>query len=141
MVKPFANGLRWKMVEMVRNGPSRRQTADRFQVSVSCVVKLMQRVEATGDLAPARFDGFESSPLATREADIRSWVTDGALGHHPCRVASEARGRRHDFEPGRDRAVSATARPDAKKSPRSPLNALATTSLKRGASGSSGRPT
>jgi transposase len=76
MAKPFANDLRWKMVETVRRDLSRRQTAERFQVSVSCVVKLMQRVEATGDVAPARFGGFESSPLATREADIRSWVAE-----------------------------------------------------------------
>ena len=76
MAKPFANDLRWKMVETVRRDLSRRQTAERFQVSVSCVVKLMQRVEATGDLAPARFGGFESSPLATREAEIRSWVAE-----------------------------------------------------------------
>jgi transposase len=36
----------------------------------------MQRVDATGDVAPARFGGFKTSPLATREADIRSWVAE-----------------------------------------------------------------
>lgn len=78
MAKPFSNDLRWKLVESVRSGLSRRRTAERFHVSVSCVVKLMQRFDATGDVAPAQFGGFRTSPLVAREADIRAWIAEGS---------------------------------------------------------------
>jgi transposase len=111
MAKPFSNDLRWKMVESVRCGLSRRKTSERFQVSVSCVIKLMQRIEATGDVASARFGGFKSSPRATREADIRSWVRARSDI-----TPAELQAKLDDAgTTGRDRAVPATARPDAKK--------------------------
>ncbi len=76
MAKPFSNDLRWKMVDSVLGGLSRRRTAERFGVSISCVIKLMQRFDATGDVAPAQFGGFKTSPLSEREADIRAWIAD-----------------------------------------------------------------
>jgi len=140
MARPFSNDLRWKLVETVREGLSRRQTADRLQVSVSCVGKRMQRVEATGDVAPAGFGGFESSPLATREADIRSRVTERSDI-----TLAELRAKLE--EAGTTSSLAAIARClqrlglTRQKSPRSPLNATPTTSPKRGANGWSGRPT
>lgn len=77
MARPFSKDLRWKkMVETVRNGLSRRQTAQLLKVSFSCVVKMMQRVDATGDVAPASFGGFKTSPLAQHEAHICSWIDE-----------------------------------------------------------------
>ena len=78
MAKPYSNDLRRKMVASVQSGVSRRRTAELFHVSVSCVIKLMQRSEATGDVAPARFGGFKVSPLAGREADICKWIGGNA---------------------------------------------------------------
>ena len=43
---------------------------------MSCVIKLMQRVDATGDVAPAKFGGFRQSPLVEHEADIRGWIKE-----------------------------------------------------------------
>ena len=76
MARPYSNDLRQRMVESVRSGVSRRKTADLFQVSVSCVIKLMQRVDETGDVRPARFGGFKTSPLARHEHDIRAWIRE-----------------------------------------------------------------
>ncbi len=47
-----------------------------FKVSISCVIKLMQQVDATDDVAPARFDGFKASPLVQREADMGAWIEE-----------------------------------------------------------------
>jgi transposase len=140
MAKPFSNDLRWKMVETVRSGLSRRQTAELFKVSISCVIKLMQRVDATGDVAPARFGGFKTSPLATREADIRSWVAERSDI-----TLAELQAKLEDA--GTTSSLAAIGRClqrlglTRKKRPRSPPNALARTSRKRGANGGSGKPT
>lgn len=74
MPSPYSNDLRQRMVDAVKGGLSRRKTAERFQVSVSCVIKLMQRVEATGDVRPARYGGFKISPLASVEKELRAWI-------------------------------------------------------------------
>ncbi len=76
MARPFLNDLAWKMVETVRSGLSRRQTAEFFKVSISYVIKLMQQVDATDDVAPARFGGFKALPFAQREADMGAWIEE-----------------------------------------------------------------
>ena len=76
MAKPYSNELRQRMVGTVRSGVSRRRTAEIFQVSISCVIKLMQRFEATGGVAPAQFGGFKTSPLTRHENDIRAWIAE-----------------------------------------------------------------
>jgi len=40
------------------------------------VIKLLQRVRATGDVSPAQFGGYKVSPLAAHEADLRRWVAE-----------------------------------------------------------------
>lgn len=76
MPRPYSNDLRRKIVETVKSGTSCRQTAGQFKVSVSFVIKLLQRVRATGDVSPARFGGYKVSPLAGHEADLRRWVAE-----------------------------------------------------------------
>ena len=74
MPRPYSNDLRRKIVERVEKGVSCRQAAEMFDVSVSFVIKLMQRVRATGDVSPAQFGGFKTSPLLTHEQDVRGWI-------------------------------------------------------------------
>ena len=76
MPRPYSNDLRRKIALTVETGRSCRQTAELFKVSVSFVIKLMQRVQATGDVSPARFGGYKVSPLAAHEADLRRWVAE-----------------------------------------------------------------
>jgi transposase len=54
MGKSHSLDLRKRIVSRVRGGHSRREAARHFEVSESCAVKLMQRVETTGSPAPAR---------------------------------------------------------------------------------------
>jgi len=76
MPRPYSNDLRRKVVLTVEAGRSCRQTAGLFKVSVSFVIKLMQRVQATGEVSPAQFGGYKTSPLKTHEADLRRWVAE-----------------------------------------------------------------
>jgi transposase len=52
MTRPYSIELRARMVRAVEAGASRRATAARFGVSPSCVIKLVQRWQRAGTLAP-----------------------------------------------------------------------------------------
>ncbi len=54
MGKSFSADLRDRISGHVLAGHSRRDAARRFGVSVSCAIKLVQRVARTGSAAPAR---------------------------------------------------------------------------------------
>jgi len=54
MGKSYSLDLRERIVAKVRNGASRREAARQFGVSDSCAVKLLQHVDRTGMMAPAR---------------------------------------------------------------------------------------
>ena len=67
MAKPYSQDLRERMMWAVLSGQSRRM----FDVSASCVVKLMQRVDATGDCQPRKFGGHKRYALAEHEDKVR----------------------------------------------------------------------
>ena len=73
MGRPYSEGLRSRIVATVQGGLSRNATAKLFAVSVSCVVKLMQRFQRTGTLAPAP-RGRKPYTLAAHEAVVRELV-------------------------------------------------------------------
>jgi transposase len=50
MARPYSVGLRARVVRTVEGGASRRATAAKCEVSVSFVVKLMQRWSSWGTL-------------------------------------------------------------------------------------------
>jgi len=54
MGKAYSSDLRDRISRHVSAGHSRREAARRFGVSVSCAIKLVQRVAKTGTVAPAR---------------------------------------------------------------------------------------
>jgi transposase len=56
--------LRARIVRAVEAGLSRRAAAAKFEVSVSCVVKLMQRWRGRGTLEPERIGGRKRATLA-----------------------------------------------------------------------------
>jgi transposase len=47
-----------------------------FEVSASCVIKLMHRYEATGDYAPGKFGGHKRSALIGFEDKVRGLVSE-----------------------------------------------------------------
>jgi transposase len=66
MARPYSVDLRGRVVRAVENGASRRATAAKFEVSISFVVKLMQRWRRCGTVQPDRIGGAKRSALAAR---------------------------------------------------------------------------
>jgi transposase len=69
MTKPLSNDLRERVVAAVAEGNSRRETAERFGVAPSTVVKWMRRWRETGSVAPARQGGDRRSQRIETHAD------------------------------------------------------------------------
>lgn len=76
MAKPYSHDLRERMVRAVLAGKSRREAARIFDVSPSCVIKLVQRYEATGDCRPAKFGGHKRHALSDHEDKVRALVAE-----------------------------------------------------------------
>ena len=74
MAKPYSDVLRERVVRAVEGGSSRHEAAGQFEVSVSFVVKLMQRFYATGSCKPGDFGGHGQPKLAEHEAVVRELV-------------------------------------------------------------------
>ena len=74
MAKPYSDDLRERVVRAVVQGSSRHEAAGQFAVSVSFVVKLMQRFQATGSFRPGAFGGRKEPKLARHEAIVRELV-------------------------------------------------------------------
>jgi len=74
MPRPYSEDLRERIVAAVESGASRRSAAGQFGVSVSCVIKLVQRAHETGSVAPAQIGGYRDYALAGHEALVRRLV-------------------------------------------------------------------
>ena len=72
MAKPFSMDLRERIVRTIEAGSSRRAAAAQFAVSESCAIKLMQRWERTGSVAPAPFGGKKPFALTKHEEKVRA---------------------------------------------------------------------
>src|SRR4051812_19742308 len=58
MTTPLSQDLRGRIVRCVAAGTSARSAAQRFDVSASAAIKLLQRVRETGSTAPAKIGGY-----------------------------------------------------------------------------------
>jgi transposase len=95
MGRPYSQDLRTRIVAAVEAGTSRNKVAKQFAVSVSCVVKLMQRFQRTGTVTPAP-RGKKPYALAEHEVTVRELVAarpdltidelHQALGEHGIQV-------------------------------------------------------
>lgn len=74
MARALSKDLRARIVEAVDGGESRNAAAKRFIVSVSCVVKLVQRWRATGSVEPGQMGGWKDHALAAHEAVVRTLI-------------------------------------------------------------------
>ena len=68
MTASMSQDLRQRIVRAVAQGRSARQAAQRFEVSPSAAVKLMQRVRLTGSTVPGKIGGHRR-PLLEPHAD------------------------------------------------------------------------
>ncbi len=76
MARPYSRDLRERMARAVLAGQSRHEVARMFDVSASCVIKLMQRIHATGNCHPRKFGGHKPYALAEHEDKVRALVAE-----------------------------------------------------------------
>jgi len=71
MPRPLSNDLRERIVKAVNGGLSRNATARKLDVSISAVVKLVQRWQATGSHEPIPTGGQRPYALAEHEERVK----------------------------------------------------------------------
>jgi transposase len=74
MTRPYSSDLRRRVVRAVEAGMSRRATAAKLEVSVSFVVKLMQRWQQLDTIEPAQCGGWKRSKLAPHGERVRALI-------------------------------------------------------------------
>ena len=74
MTRPYSEDLRERIVRVVEAGNSRNATAKRFDVSISFVVKLLQRWRRRGTVKADQYGGWKKSLLAGHAGFIRGVV-------------------------------------------------------------------
>ena len=78
MKAPLSRDLRERIAQAVAQGSSLRKAAERFAVSPSAAIKLMQRVRRTGSTAPAKIGGYRRPLLEAHGDDLRAIVASKA---------------------------------------------------------------
>ena len=92
MARPYSVDLRERVVRAVEAGASRRAAAAKFEVSISFVVKLMQRWRQRGTIQPDRIGGWKQSPLAAHGERLRALLAaepDLTIAELRTRLAAE----------------------------------------------------
>jgi transposase len=76
MVRPYSEDLRERVVGAVESGTSRNSAAKQFGVSISFVVKLMQRWRRRGTIKADKYGGWKKPKLAPHADRIRALVAE-----------------------------------------------------------------
>ncbi len=76
MTRPYSEDLRERVVRVVESGTSRNAAAKQFEVSISFVVKLMQRWKQRGTIKADKYGGWKKSKLAPHGDRIRALVME-----------------------------------------------------------------
>ncbi|MCH7485638.1 MAG: IS630 family transposase [Proteobacteria bacterium] len=76
MTRPYSEDLRERVVRVVESGTSRNAAAKQFDVSISFVVKLMQRWKQRGTIKADKYGGWRKSKLAPHADRIRALVKE-----------------------------------------------------------------
>lgn len=74
MTKPLSMDIRERLVASVEAGASCHAVAERFAVSVSAVIKLMQRYRTEGTIAPRKMGGALRPALEPHYDRVRALV-------------------------------------------------------------------
>jgi transposase len=72
MAAPLSRDLRERIVRAVAGGSSARAAAQRFEVSPSAAIKLLQRLRRTGSTAPAKIGGYRRPVLEGHAETVRA---------------------------------------------------------------------
>jgi transposase len=92
MTRPYSVDLRERVVRAVEAGLSRRAAARRFEVSISFVIKLVQRWRRKGTVHPDRYGGWKRPALAAHTERVRALLAaepDLTIAELRSRLASE----------------------------------------------------
>jgi transposase len=138
MTRPYSMDLRERMVRAVEAGASRRATAAKFEVSPSCVVKLMQRWRRTGTVAPDPVGGGRRSKLADHPERVQALLAaapDSTIAELKTRLAAAGIA----VSPSAISRFLKACGLTRKKRPRTPPSRSARTSPPRGAPGARSR--
>lgn len=93
MVRPLSDDLRERVVAAVLSGESRRSAAKRFGIANSTAVKLLQRHQATGSVAPGQMGGHRKRVLEPHRAFIMERINKTSdLSLHRLKDELAARG-------------------------------------------------
>ncbi len=76
MAKPYSSDLRARVIVSVEDGATLEEAADRHHVSLSSVVRFLQRKRKTGSVSPAQFGGYKRHVLTPHEGRIKQWVME-----------------------------------------------------------------
>lgn len=76
MTRPYSEDLRERIVRVVEAGTSRNVAAKQFSVSISFVVKLMQRWKQRGTIKADKYGGWRKPKLAPHGDRIRALVAE-----------------------------------------------------------------
>lgn len=87
MARPLSMDMRERIAAAVDAGESQNAVAKRFAVSPSCVIKLMQRRQKTGSIAPGQMGGWKDYALAAHDT-----VVQGLVKAHPDLTLGELQG-------------------------------------------------
>jgi len=93
MSRPDSVDRRERVVRAVAAGLSRRAAARRFAVSVSCVIKLMQRGRRESTVAPERYGGWKRPARAAHAGRVHELLRgepDLTIAELRRRLAAEA---------------------------------------------------
>jgi transposase len=92
MTRPYSVDLRERVMRTVEPGLSRRTTARRFEVSVSFVIKLVQRWRRQGTVEPEPYGGWKRPALAAHAGHVRDLLVaepDLTIAELRARLAAE----------------------------------------------------
>lgn len=97
MTKPYPMELRLRAVRFVEAGESRHAVAERLGVSVSCVIKWLQRFSRTGSVAPGQVGGHVKPKIAGPHRDwVLAQVEAGDVTLHSLAAGLAERGLKVD---------------------------------------------
>ena len=128
MARPYSVDLRERVVRCVEGGASRRATAAKFEVSISFVVKLMQRWRQRGTVQADRVGGWKRSRLAAHVERVHALLAADGIEVSPSAISrflkacgltrKKDRARRRAGPPGRRRRPARLARAAAGPEPK-----------------------
>ena len=70
MPRPLSNDLRERIVRAVQGGISRNAAAEKFEVSISSAIRVMQLWNSTGSWLPLKMGGHQKHILAPHEEEV-----------------------------------------------------------------------